>query len=81
MSRKKRRRRSQEADPQTTTEPRPLTEAARSRLLQRYQHMEGRSVVVGWASLGITVEASSPDEMVAKTDAMLIERAKRLRPS
>ena len=83
MSRRTRRRRPRRAEPAPVlvAEPRALTEVERDRLRQRYANMRGRSIVVGWESLRIKVEASTPEELAAKTAAILIERAKRQPPS
>jgi hypothetical protein len=40
--------------------------------------MRGRSVVVGWTSLGIEVDARSPEELVANTHACIAERSRKL---
>jgi hypothetical protein len=83
MSRKKRRRRRTPslAPTPTINEPRDLTEAERSRLLQRFMCMRGRSVTVGYVPIGPVVEASTPEELVAATDAAIVAATIRQRPS
>ena len=56
-----------------TLPPRPLTSVERHRLRQRYAHLAGRSVVLGYTSLGIVVTAATPAEMVETTDAVIAE--------
>jgi hypothetical protein len=56
-----------------TLPPRPLTPIERDRLRQRYAHLAGRSVVLGYTSLGIVVTAATPAEMVETTDAVIAE--------
>jgi hypothetical protein len=63
------------------TDVRSLTPAERSRLHQRYGHLSGRSVVVGYASLGIIVRAATPKATVEATVAVIAEATRRLLPS
>jgi len=56
-----------------STDTRPLTPVERSRLHGRYAHLTGRSVAMGYSSLGIVVDTATPDEMVATTDALIVE--------
>lgn len=81
MSRQTRRRRPRRAEPAPVLEtaPLPLTEVERDRLRQRFAHMRGRAVVLGFESLGIRVEASTPEELVAMTGAV-VDLTKRQRP-
>ena len=85
MTRKTRRRRPRKAEPAAEPlpkpDPQPLTEVERDRIRQRYAHMTGRSVVLGFESIGITVEAKTPEELVEKTDAIITEATKRQPPS
>lgn len=83
VSRQSRRRRPRRAEPAPVLEtaPLPLTDVERDRLHQRYAHMRGRSVTLGWASLGIPVAAGTPEEMAAKTDAIIVELTRRQPPS
>ena len=75
MSRRTRRRRSPNPPrvDTTSTDSQSLTSVERSRLHQRYAHLSGRSVVLGYASLGIVVRAVAPEEMVAATAAAIAE--------
>jgi hypothetical protein len=81
VSRQTRQRRRSAVDVTPATDARPLTPVERSRLHQRYARLAGRSVVVGYASYGIVVRASTPDEMVAATDAVIVEASQRQPPS
>ena len=65
----------------SATKARPLTPAERSRLHQRYASLTGRSVALGYASLGIVVRASTPEELVAATEALIVEATRRQEPS
>ena len=55
----------------------PLTFAERSRLHQRYARLTGRSVNLGYTSLGIVVTAATPAELVAATDAVVAEATRK----
>jgi hypothetical protein len=57
----------------TSTDVRPLTPVERDRLRQRYRHLVGRSITLGFASLRIVVTAATSDEMVAATAAAIAE--------
>ena len=82
MSRRTRRDRASTSLVDTNpTEARPLTPIERDRLRQRYARLTGRSVVLGYTSLGTIVPAWTPEELVAATDAALIEGTRRQRPS
>ena len=61
----------------TSTDARPLTFAERSRLHQRYARLTGRSVNLGYTSLGIVVTAATPAELVAATDAVVAEATRK----
>jgi hypothetical protein len=74
VSRETRRRRPRSAPtvgPIPSIDPRPLTQHERSRLHQRYAHLAGRSVELGYASLGIVVPAGTPADLVEATDAVI----------
>jgi len=43
--------------------------------------LTGRSVVLGYASLGIVVMAATPEELVAATEALIVEATRRQEPS
>ena len=77
MSRRTRHRRprrsaSEPAAPPTDT---PINH---ERLRQIYTNLRARAFSVGFVSLGIEVEARSPEEMVEKTEAALRELTGRL---
>jgi hypothetical protein len=78
MSRRKRRRRKTEQAPAApiAAEPRDLTDAERSRLLQRFASMRGRAVTVGYVAIGPVVAAKTPEEMVEQTDAAIVAMTK-----
>ena len=59
----------------------PLTSVERSRLHQRYACLSGRSVVLGYTSLGIVVTAATPEELRVATEAAIIEATRTLVPS
>jgi len=65
----------------SATKARPLTHVERSRLRQRYASLTGRSVVLGYASLGIVVMAATPEELLAATYAVIEESTRRQAPS
>ena len=48
-----------------------------SRLHQRYARLTGRSVNLGYTSLGIVVTAATPAELVAATDAVVAEATRK----
>jgi len=65
----------------SAAEARPLTHVERSRLHQRYARLAGRSVELGYASLGIVVTAATPEELVAATEALIVEATRMREPS
>ena len=87
MSRKSRRRRPKKhdrpmADPApTTTSMAPLTEVEEQRLRQRFARMTGRSISLSFVAIGPEVEAASPEELVERTDAIVVALARRQIPS
>jgi hypothetical protein len=76
MSRRKRRRKRSKREPIAAVpiaeEPRDLTEAERSRLLQRFTNMKGRGIALGFVPFGPVVEAKTPEEMVKNTEAAIV---------
>jgi hypothetical protein len=83
MSRETQQRRSHMAPTVETTviDTRPLTPVEPQRLRQRYARLRGRSVVLGYTSLGIGVPAATPDEMREATDAVITEATRSQVPS
>jgi hypothetical protein len=65
----------------SATKARPLTPVERDRLHQRYVHLTGRSVALGYASLGVVVKAATPEELLAATYAVIEESTRRQAPS
>ncbi len=84
MSRQTRRRRRRREPPTVETvrtNARPLTPVERARLRQRYAVLTCRSVELGFATLGIVVGASTPEELVEATDAVIAEATRSQQPS
>ena len=84
MSRQTRRRRGRRKAPTVETvwtDARPLTPVERARLRQRYAVLTCRSVELGFATLGIVVGASTPEELAEATDAEIAEATRGQQPS
>jgi hypothetical protein len=80
VSRKTRKRR---AKPEPTTDTRPIvdTPVDWARLHARFASMQGRAVTMNIIPIGPVVDAQSPAEMIEKTDAILVEKTKKLEPN
>jgi hypothetical protein len=84
VSRQTRRRRGRREAPTVETvgtDARPLTPVERARLRQRYAVLRCRSVELGFATLGIVVRASTPEDLVGETDAVIAEATRSQQPS
>jgi hypothetical protein len=67
--------------PGSSSEPKPLTEVEMDRLRAKYAHMKGRAITMNIIAWGPTVEASTPAEMVERTDALILKMTKGLMPT
>jgi len=58
-----------------------VKEMEQRRVRQRYAHMRGRAQVVRFVAFGPTVEARSPEELVANTERAIMRMTRKLTPT
>jgi predicted aminopeptidase len=62
----------------TAPEQKPMTEAEWDRLRQRFAHMKGRAIEVGYVGYGSIVDAANPEELREKAESVIAEQTKKL---